>query len=372
VEFAGASANIYGVGRPRSAWGWPGSLEPPGPGSPLLFASGGAMLVHRRTFLDAGGFDPNYFAYFEDVDLGWRLWALGYRVAYAPGAVVRHIGGATGSRAGAHRRYALWECNSLATVLKNYESGHMERILSAALLLLYKRALLSAGDAFDPAEYVLGRRPDTNEANVERLPKISVAHLAAIDRFNALLPRFMEERRRIQARRVRSDAEILPLLGRAFEPQFAGTEYARAARDLAGALRLYGITAHGAPNKVLVLASPAEEPAARDLAARLQDHAPVALAVVLDQPPAAPLASENGFASHRRGQADPALLGLIEQADAVLAFPGVLHLPVLANAPSPLAVIGEPRAVSSVDNAIVIPPADEGSLLAFCREPRAS
>ena len=36
------------------------------------------------------------------------------------------------------------------------------------------------------------------------------------------LPRFMEERRRIQALRVRSDKEILPLLGRAFEPQFAG------------------------------------------------------------------------------------------------------------------------------------------------------
>src|SRR5436190_3006765 len=169
VEFSGASSNLFGVGRPRSAWGWPDSLETPGEGSPLLFASGGAMLVHRRTFLDAGGFDPNFFAYFEDVDLGWRLWVLGYKVVYAPGAVVRHIGGATGSRSGAHRRYTLWECNSLATILKNYESGNMEQILTAALILLYKRALLSAGDAFDRSEYLLTAPPDTNPDNIERL-----------------------------------------------------------------------------------------------------------------------------------------------------------------------------------------------------------
>src|SRR5439155_24538774 len=174
--------------------------------------------------------------------------------------------------------------------------------------------------------------------------------------------RFMEERRRIQVRRVRSDAEILPLLGRAYEPQFAGTEYARAARDLAGALQLYGITSQGAPNKVLVLASAGEEQAALDLAARLQDHAPVAvpvaLAVVLDEEPAAPFASENGFAAHRRGQADPALLGLIEQADAVLAFAGALHLPALANSLTPVAIVGEPPGASPLKQAAVIAPGD--------------
>src|SRR5205085_11744095 len=134
--------------------------------------------------------------------------------------------------------------------------------------------------AFDPSEYQFGGRPDSNRANVEYLPKISVAHLAAIDRFNALLPRFMEERRRIQAQRVRSDAEILPLLGRAFEPQFAGTEYAAAARQLASAMGLYGITDGAAPNRVLVVASAGEEREARAVAAGLREQAAVALALV--------------------------------------------------------------------------------------------
>ena len=42
------------------------------------------MLIRRDAFLDAGGFDAAYFAYYEDVDLGWRLWSGGQRVLFAP------------------------------------------------------------------------------------------------------------------------------------------------------------------------------------------------------------------------------------------------------------------------------------------------
>ncbi|MEP6776454.1 MAG: glycosyltransferase family 2 protein, partial [Chloroflexota bacterium] len=102
TEYSGASSNLFGAGRPESISGWPDLPAPATTGTPVLFASGGAMLIRRDTFLEVGGFDPSYFAYFEDVDLGWRLWVLGYRVVYAPNAIVRHIGGATGSRRGSH------------------------------------------------------------------------------------------------------------------------------------------------------------------------------------------------------------------------------------------------------------------------------
>ncbi len=52
----------------------------PKAGDELLFACGGNLLVRRRSFLAAGGFDESYFAYLEDVDLGWRLWSGGERV----------------------------------------------------------------------------------------------------------------------------------------------------------------------------------------------------------------------------------------------------------------------------------------------------
>jgi hypothetical protein len=368
IEFNGASSNLFGVGRPRSVWGWPDAPQPPGKGSPILFASGGAMLVHRRTFLDVGGFDPNFFAYFEDVDLGWRLWVLGHRVVYAPDAVVRHIGGATGTRQPAHRRYTLWECNSLATVLKNYESGNMERLLSGALLLLYKRALLAAGDALQREDYNLGGPKDDNPANVERLPRVSVAHLAAIDRFNSLLPVLMEERRRIQAARVRPDREVLPLLGRLWEPQFAGSEYAAASRQMAAALDLYGLTAEALPNRVLVLAGPTHD-SATQVASALA--AGFLVALVRSQVGAAHTwGLDGGYTRHTLAPGAPELHALVRHSDAVLVFPGALDgVPVEAT-DTPLAMLDAPS-TGKLPGASYFQSADLGALREFCRRPVA-
>lgn len=371
IEYNGASSNLFGVGRPRSIWGWPDAPQPPTVGSPLLFASGGAMLVHRRTFLDSGGFDPNFFAYFEDVDLGWRLWVLGYKVVYAPGAVVRHIGGATGTRQPAHRRYMLWECNSLATVLKNYESGTMEHVLSAALLLLYKRALLSTGDAFNAGDYKLTAPRDNNPANIERLPHVSVAHLAAIARFNSLLSNFMQERRRIQARRVRSDREILPLLGRLWEPQFAGAEYAETVRQLAKALDLYKLTEHSAPNRVLLLAGPQDEEAKR-LAAMLATRFTVALGIF--QPKATHTSVlADGYMRHHFAPNAAEVQGLAQQADAVIVFPEAATAGIHTKLDRPLAFVGLAGGTDKNSiHALRVAGIDDARLVAFCRAPSAS
>ena len=78
--------------RPRQQSAAGAGPTSPGPADPepALFACGGAMAVDRERFLAAGGFDPEYFAYFEDVDLGWRLWVLGERVLYVPAALAFH------------------------------------------------------------------------------------------------------------------------------------------------------------------------------------------------------------------------------------------------------------------------------------------
>jgi GT2 family glycosyltransferase len=51
------------------------------------------MLVRRKVFEAAGGFDERYFCYFEDVDLCFRLRLGGARVVQLPDAVVAHVGG---------------------------------------------------------------------------------------------------------------------------------------------------------------------------------------------------------------------------------------------------------------------------------------
>lgn len=369
TEYDGAASNLFGAGRPTSVWGWPDSPEPPGTGSPVLFASGGAMLIHRATFLEVGGFDPSFFAYFEDVDLGWRLWVLGYKVIYAPDAVVRHIGGATGKRTGMHRRYTLWESNALATILKNYESGNMEKILTTALLLEYKRALLSTGDAINLADYHLGGPKDTNISNVERLPKVSVAHIAAIDRLNAILPDLMKARRDIQARRVRSDAEILPLLGKPFEPQYAGTAYAEASRALVSALQLYDITAPTTPNRVLIVGSPAELSQMQEIAASLNPNFPVALAVT--SPDAHATAEQaDDYTLHCISPNSNTLSTLAYHADVIIAMPSSAHLQPLRDATAPIALFGTTS--PDLRPALTFQSSIDPRLLQLCREPRAT
>jgi GT2 family glycosyltransferase len=111
----------------------------PSAGSELLFACGGNMLVRKAAFTAAGGFDEDYFAYYEDVDFGWRLWAGGERVTFTPEAVVRHRSSATSDLLGLYNRGFLFERNAFLTAYKNYEPGLWERLFPAVLLTLLAR-----------------------------------------------------------------------------------------------------------------------------------------------------------------------------------------------------------------------------------------
>jgi len=116
-----------------------GRARVPKAGEELLFPCGGNLLIRRSSFLEAGGFDESYFAYLEDVDLGWRLWSGGERVIFAPDAVVRHRSSATSDLLGLFNRGFLFERNAFLTAYKNYEPGLWERIMPALMLTLTAR-----------------------------------------------------------------------------------------------------------------------------------------------------------------------------------------------------------------------------------------
>ncbi|GAA1194308.1 glycosyltransferase family 2 protein [Prauserella alba] len=63
--------------------------------------SGSCQLIRREAFDSVDGFDPRYFMYFEDVDLGDRIARAGWLNVYAPSAAVMHIGGESTSKASA-------------------------------------------------------------------------------------------------------------------------------------------------------------------------------------------------------------------------------------------------------------------------------
>lgn len=62
-----------------------------------IFGGCGGAVAYRREMLDdIGPFDEDLFMYMEDVDLNWRAQLAGYRVVFAPQAVVYHHLSATG------------------------------------------------------------------------------------------------------------------------------------------------------------------------------------------------------------------------------------------------------------------------------------
>jgi GT2 family glycosyltransferase len=125
--------------------GWPvGELEPPVFGEPLPFACGGNMAIRRSDWLECGGFDDDLFAYFEDVDLGWRLWARGSQVVASPNAVARHRGAATSATLGDYRRGVLFERNALRTFFANADREHREAFGPAVLATFLHRMVAFA------------------------------------------------------------------------------------------------------------------------------------------------------------------------------------------------------------------------------------
>jgi GT2 family glycosyltransferase len=88
---------------------------------PVGCVSGASMIVRREVFLRLGGFDSDFFAYFEDVDFCWRAWLNGYEVLLIPSSRVYHKLSATMGPLLTPQRLSLGERNRLQTMLKNLE-----------------------------------------------------------------------------------------------------------------------------------------------------------------------------------------------------------------------------------------------------------
>lgn len=88
----------------------------------ILSARGASMMVRKNLFWDLGGFDKNFFASFEDVDLGWRAWIWGYKVVLVPDSIVFHTGGQTVQNQFSKIRFHGVK-NTLVIRLANFETS---------------------------------------------------------------------------------------------------------------------------------------------------------------------------------------------------------------------------------------------------------
>jgi len=90
----------------------------------IFWASGACLFIRADVFKKVGGFDEDYFAHMEEIDLCWRLKNQGYRVLFVYKSKVHHFGGATLDYNNPHKLFLNFR-NSLWTLYKNYTGSFL-------------------------------------------------------------------------------------------------------------------------------------------------------------------------------------------------------------------------------------------------------
>jgi GT2 family glycosyltransferase len=86
----------------------------------LFWASGCCIFVRNQVFKEVGGFDTDYFAHQEEIDLCWRLQLAGHRIMSCPASIIYHIGGGTLAKNNPKKIYLNFR-NNLIMLWKNLE-----------------------------------------------------------------------------------------------------------------------------------------------------------------------------------------------------------------------------------------------------------
>lgn len=286
IDFVGGQVNFYGHGF-QPLHGRPAADAAHLTTRPALFACGGSMAARREPFLKAGGFDEDYFAFFEDIDFGWRSWVLGHRVLFVPAATTFHKGHATGSRLPAHQLRVLYERNALVTAIKNYDDANLARVLPASLLLMGKRAQVY-GHIHEEPYRVWADAPEETET----VKRAGISEVIALAELARDAEKIWAKRAAVQSARARSDRDILPLLETPFQTNCLDEQYMEIQTTVQ---RVFGIdelfAKKAAAPRVLVISNDTVNermagPGIRswEMAKVLSQRQPVTLAVPNDDP----------------------------------------------------------------------------------------
>ncbi|SCX80771.1 glycosyltransferase family 2 protein [Flavobacterium caeni] len=100
----------------------------------IFWASGACMFIRSDVYRKLGGFDGDFFAHQEEIDLCWRAFNLNHKARYIAQSVVYHVGGAT-LQQGSPRKTFLNFRNSLLMLLKNLPFSRLLPIIFARLCL---------------------------------------------------------------------------------------------------------------------------------------------------------------------------------------------------------------------------------------------
>jgi GT2 family glycosyltransferase len=94
----------------------------------VFWSSGACMIVRSEAWKKCGGFDADFFAHMEEIDLCWRFHKTGYRVCFLPDSVIYHVGGGTLPYTSPFKTYLNFR-NSLFLLYKNLPDNKLHTIL---------------------------------------------------------------------------------------------------------------------------------------------------------------------------------------------------------------------------------------------------
>jgi GT2 family glycosyltransferase len=100
----------------------------------VFWSSGACMIVRSDAWKKCGGFDADFFAHMEEIDLCWRFNKAGYRVCFLPDSVIYHVGGGTLAYSSPFKTYLNFR-NSLFLLYKNLPDNRLQRVLFIRRLL---------------------------------------------------------------------------------------------------------------------------------------------------------------------------------------------------------------------------------------------
>ncbi len=122
----------------------------------IFGACAGAALYRREMFEEIGLFEKDYFAYFEDVDLSYRMHLHGWKCIFVPDAVVYHIQSATSKRSSPfklfyierNKLWNMWKYYPLSMLILQFPYTNMHYI--RYLMLFIKRLIGKTSSTEDP------------------------------------------------------------------------------------------------------------------------------------------------------------------------------------------------------------------------------
>lgn len=100
----------------------------------IFWASGACFFIRKEIYRKLKGFDDDFFAHQEEIDLCWRAFNLGYKAKYTSKAVVYHVGGATLNEGNPKKTFLNFR-NSLLMMVKNLPDDQLVKLILIRLCL---------------------------------------------------------------------------------------------------------------------------------------------------------------------------------------------------------------------------------------------